>query len=167
MVKTASIGRTTFLRDSRSEENADARRAHGARVVAAARGWIGTPYRHQASLKGVGCDCLGLLRGVWRELYGAEPESLPAYAADWAEAGGTEQLAAAARRHLSELDVPLAEPGDVLLFRWRQHLPAKHAAILVERDRMIHACDGAAVCEVFHAPFWRRRAAFAFRFPAL
>ena len=28
--------------------------------------WIGTPYRHQASLKGVGCDCLGLVRGVWR-----------------------------------------------------------------------------------------------------
>ncbi|MEM1422329.1 MAG: peptidase P60, partial [Pseudomonadota bacterium] len=30
--------------------------------------WIGTPYRHQASLRGVGCDCLGLLRGVWRAL---------------------------------------------------------------------------------------------------
>ena len=33
--------------------------------------WIGTPYRHQASRKGVGCDCLGLVLGVWRELYGA------------------------------------------------------------------------------------------------
>ncbi len=38
-----------------------------ARIVAAARGWIGTPYLHQASLKGVGCDCLGLLRGLYRE----------------------------------------------------------------------------------------------------
>ena len=45
----------------------------GAAIVGAARGWIGTPYRHQASLKGVGCDCLGLLRGVWRELKGEEP----------------------------------------------------------------------------------------------
>ena len=137
---------------------------HGSRVTAAARGWIGTPYRHQASLKGVGCDCLGLLRGVWRELHGAEPEALPAYAADWAETGGAEQLAAAARRHLIELDPIRAEPGDVLLFRWRPHLPAKHAAILVENARMIHAYDGAAVCEVHYAPFWRRRTAFAFRF---
>jgi NlpC/P60 family putative phage cell wall peptidase len=167
MVKAVSIGRTTLLRDSRSEKTADARYVHGMRVVAAARGWTGTPYRHQASLKGVGCDCLVLLRGVWRELYGAEPELLPAYAADWAEAGGTEQLAAAARRHLIEVASHDAEPGDVLLFRWRPHLPAKHAAILVERERMIHAYDGAAVCEVFYAPFWRRRAAFAFRFPAL
>jgi cell wall-associated NlpC family hydrolase len=25
-------------------------------IVAQARSWLGTPYRHQASLKGVGCD---------------------------------------------------------------------------------------------------------------
>ena len=55
-------------------------------VVAEARSWIGTPYQHQASLKGVGCDCLGLVRGVWRALYGEEPEHVPAYSRDWAEA---------------------------------------------------------------------------------
>ena len=43
-------------------------------IVAETRGWIGTPYRHQASLKGVGCDCLGLVRGVWRACVGDEPE---------------------------------------------------------------------------------------------
>jgi NlpC/P60 family putative phage cell wall peptidase len=37
-----------------------------AQIVVATRDWIGTPYQHQASLKGVGCDCLGLVRGVWR-----------------------------------------------------------------------------------------------------
>lgn len=135
------------------------------RVVAEARAWIGTPYRHQASLKGVGCDCLGLVRGVWRALHGAEPEALPAYAPDWAEANGDEKLAAAARRHLIEIAPAGAQAGDVLLFRWRAHLPAKHAAILSAPDRMIHAYDGAAVAEVHFAPFWRRRIAFAFRFP--
>ena len=54
-------------------------------VVGAARGWIGTPYVHQASVRGAGCDCLGLLRGVWREVIGAEPETPPAYTPDWAE----------------------------------------------------------------------------------
>jgi len=61
--------------------------ARGARIVDAARGWIGTPYRHQAACRGAGCDCLGLVRGVWRELVGPEPERLPPYAPDWAEAG--------------------------------------------------------------------------------
>ena len=45
-------------------------------IVAAARGWIGTPYQHQGSLRGVGCDCLGLVRGVWREVIGAEPAAV-------------------------------------------------------------------------------------------
>ena len=40
------------------------------RIIAEARAWIGTPYRHQARCKGVGCDCLGLVRGVWRALHG-------------------------------------------------------------------------------------------------
>ncbi|MBN9249774.1 MAG: hypothetical protein J0I86_04210, partial [Mesorhizobium sp.] len=43
-------------------------------IVAEALSWLGTPYRHQASSKGVGCDCLGLIRGVWRSLYGNELE---------------------------------------------------------------------------------------------
>ena len=45
-----------------------------AAIVAEARGWIGTPYRHQASLKGVGADCIGLVRGVWRAFHGEDPE---------------------------------------------------------------------------------------------
>ncbi len=136
-------------------------------IIAEARAWIGTPYRHQASLKGVGCDCLGLVRGVWRALHGPEPEAAPAYSADWAEAGGTESLAAAAARHLLPLALDEILPGDVLLFRWRAHLPAKHAAILVAADRMVHAHDGAAVAEVWFAPFWKRRLAYAFRFPGV
>jgi NlpC/P60 family putative phage cell wall peptidase len=69
-------------------------------VVAEARSWIGTPYQHQASLKGVGCDCLGLVRGVWRATIGAEPEPMPPYAPDWAEAASGEPLVEAALRHL-------------------------------------------------------------------
>jgi NlpC/P60 family putative phage cell wall peptidase len=137
-----------------------------AAIVAEARAWIGTPYRHQASLKGVGCDCLGLVRGVWRALYGAEPEAAPPYAPDWAEAAAGEPLAEAALRHLVRVD-PAQEfaPGDVLLFRWRAGLAAKHAAIATAPDTMVHAHDGAAVAEVAVAPWWRRRLAYAFRFP--
>ena len=55
-------------------------------IVNAARAWIGTPYLHQASLQGAGTDCLGLLRGIWRDCLGAEPVAVPAYTADWSKA---------------------------------------------------------------------------------
>jgi NlpC/P60 family putative phage cell wall peptidase len=136
-------------------------------IIRLAQSWIGTPYQHQASLKHVGCDCLGLVRGVWRETYGAEPETAPPYTPDWAEAGGTESLANAARRHMIELPPLTFEAGDVLLFRWKPHLPAKHAGIAIDRTRMIHAQDGHAVNEIKLSHWWRKRIAFAFRFPGL
>ncbi len=136
-------------------------------IVAEARAWIGTPYRHQASLKGVGCDCLGLVRGVWRALIGKEPERAPPYAPDWAEAAREERFAQAAARHLVAIERDAFREGDVLLFRWRATFPAKHAAIVTAHDLMVHAHDGAAVAEVFIAPWWWRRLAFAFRFPGV
>jgi NlpC/P60 family putative phage cell wall peptidase len=128
---------------------------------------LGTPYRHQASLKGVGCDCLGLLRGVWRACLGDEPEQAPGYTPDWAEAAGEETLAEAAARHLTAIAVDEAEAGDILLFRWRANLPAKHAAILIATDRFIHAQQGASVATATLTPWWRRRIAFAFRLPGV
>jgi NlpC/P60 family putative phage cell wall peptidase len=136
-------------------------------IVAEARSWIGTPYRHQASLKGVGCDCLGLVRGVWRVVLGAEPEIVPAYAPDWAEASNSETLADAAARHLIAIECAELMPGDLMLFRWRAGFAAKHAAIATAPDLMVHAHDGACVAEVAIAPWWRRRLAFAFRFPGV
>ena len=136
-------------------------------IVAAARGWIGTPYQHQASLQNVGCDCLGLVRGVWRHCLGPEPEPVEPYSPDWAEAGGQERLMQAGLRHFSAADPANIQPGDVLLFRWRSHVPAKHLAIATSPETMIHAHDGACVAEVAIGAWWRRRIAFAFAFPGL
>ena len=136
-------------------------------IVIAARDWIGTPYRHQASLRGVGADCLGLVRGVWRELLGPEPEPVPPYTPDWAEAAGAESLRDAARRHLQECAIGAAGPGDVLLFRMGLGHPAKHCAIISMPGRIIHAYWGRAVCETRLVPWWERRIAGAFQFPGL
>ena len=57
-------------------------------IVGAARAWLGTPYRHRASTPGAGCDCLGLVRGVWRTLYGAEPGAGAHHPAAGGGAGG-------------------------------------------------------------------------------
>ena len=132
-------------------------------AVAEARSWLGTPYQHQASLKGVGCDCLGLVRGVWRSLYGAEPEQPPPYRPDWAEAGGQETLLEAAQRWLLPAGEPV--PGDLLLFRMVEGAPVKHAGIVSAPGRMIHAYWGRAVIESWLGPWWRRRLAASFSFP--
>jgi NlpC/P60 family putative phage cell wall peptidase len=136
------------------------------RIVGLARSWIGTPYHHQASARGVGTDCIGLVRGIWRTLYGAEPQSLPAYTRDWAEATGEETLIEAARRHLIEVAPADIQPGDVLVFRYRAASVAKHAAILATPTTMIHAFEGAPVSEVALSPWWRRRLTAAFAFPS-
>ena len=142
-----------------------------AAALAAARGWLGTPYRHQASREGEGADCLGLVRGVWRALYGTEPEIAPPYSADWAEVGGEETLLAAARRRLIEIPAGQAEPGDVLLFRMSAGAPAKHCAVLSEDAgaewRMIHAYWGRSVVESWMGSWWRRRLVAAFTWPGV
>jgi NlpC/P60 family putative phage cell wall peptidase len=130
-----------------------------------ARRWIGTPYRHQASLIGAGCDCLGLVRGVWRALYGEEPEAAPPYAPDWAGRGGGEMLLNAARRWLAP--VAHAVPGDVLVFRYAPDAPVRHCAILSGGAHMIHAVEGRAVCESALVPWWHRRIAGVFAFPEI
>ena len=141
-------------------------------IVEAARGWIGTPYRHQASKKGVGTDCLGLLRGVWREVVGEEPQRLPPYTPDWAEALGQETLLETARRHMVETPPGAAGPGDVLLFRMGLGTPAKHCAIVSRaagggEGRIIHAYWGRSVCETRLVPWWSRRIAAACAFPGV
>ncbi len=139
-------------------------------IVDAARGWIGTPYVHQASCKGAGCDCLGLLRGIWRELMGSEPETPPPYSPDWAERHRAETLRDAAARHLTPVDPNDASTGDVLLFAFKADLPAKHCALLTTpidnpAPQIIHAHEHLPVAEVALVPGWRRKVRFAFAFP--
>ena len=133
-------------------------------IIAEARTWIGTPYRHQASLKGVGCDCLGLLRGVWRAIHGVEPEMTPAYAPDWAEAGGEERLAAAARRHLTEIDPEDAEPAICALIPLASASAAKPRRFS-PRPPHDPAYEGAAVANLLRSVLCTSRR-ICLRFPA-
>ena len=144
--------------------------AVGLRAVAIARDWIGTPYRHQVSVRGAGTDCLGLLRGVWRTLYGAEPELVPPYTADWSEPAREEILWQAAARHLRALPPTRAPeaPGEVLLFRMRAGAVAKHLGIAAEieaRTSFVHAYAGHGVVESPLSEPWQRRIVARFQFP--
>lgn len=139
-----------------------------ARIVTEARGWIGTPYLHQCATKGAGTDCLGLLRGVWRALYGPELEVVPAYTRDWDEVTTRELLLAAARRLLREKPLGQAAAGDVLVFRMREGRVAKHLGIAAEvgaSPTFIHAYTGHGVMESPLSAPWGRRIVARFEFP--
>lgn len=136
------------------------------RVVEIARSWIGTPYLHQGSLRGVGSDCLGLLCGIWREHCGHEPDGVPAYTPDWSEPSRDEQLWRGLRAQMREVrGVPV--PGEVLLFRMRSGSVAKHigiAASVGQKPSFVHAYRGHGVVESPLSTPWRRRIVARFQF---
>ena len=134
-------------------------------VVATARLWLGTPYHDQASLRGVGCDCLGLARGVWRDMVGVESFPIPPYSRDWGETGSREVLAEGARRMMTEVFIADATPGALVLFRMTPRAIAKHVGILTTSDHFIHSYERLGVVEEVLTPAWTRKIAFAFLFP--
>ena len=134
-------------------------------VVAVAHAWLGTPYHDQASRRGVGCDCLALARGVWREAVGAESFPIPPYSRDWGETGPHEVLADGARRMMQEIALAKLGSGALILFRMAPRAIAKHVGILTTADSFIHSYERLGVIEEGLTPIWRRRIAFAFLFP--
>lgn len=139
-----------------------------ARAVQIGRRWIGTPYHHQASVEGLGCDCLGLLRGIWREILGSEPAPVPFYSFDWGEAQKDEVLLRAATEHLMLKPLSDEQAGDVLLFRMRDGAIAKHLGIQTETEKralFVHAYDRHGVIESPLSAPWRRRIVARFSFP--
>mgnify|MGYP002737543847 CR=1 FL=1 len=139
--------------------------AHPDIVIAAARSWLGTPYHDQASLKGVGCDCLGLARGVWRENVGPQPFPIPPYRRAWGETGPREVLADGARRMMPEIAPSDATPGSLVLFRMMPRAIAKHVGIVTGPDTFLHAYERLGVIEEPLTAAWRRRIAFTLLFP--
>lgn len=141
----------------------------GNEIVLRARDWIGTPYRHQHATRHAGCDCLGLLRGLWREMGGDEPEQIPAYTMDWSETSGEERLWRAAQAYLLPKSGP-PMPGDVLLFRMASGSVAKHLGIqgdIAPVPTFIHAYSGHGVVENALSDPWARRIVARFIFPTL
>lgn len=131
-----------------------------AEALAAARRWIGTPYRHGQAARGAGCDCLGLLRGVWAELYGPAPRPGP-YPQRFVDAAAYEaRLRDACERYLARRKGP-AQAGDVALIAMRRTRPATHLGILSGPETIVHAYSGHAVREDRLHPAWAVRGLWA------
>lgn len=127
--------------------------------VAAARAWLGTPFVHQASCRGAGADCLGLIRGLWRECLGAEPAPVPPYPP------GEGDLLPVLRAHLPP---GTGAAGDILLFAMQPGRPALHLGLVSAPGALfIHAWSGPGVVETRLSAPWARRLVASFGFVPL
>lgn len=131
-------------------------------VLEVARSWIGTPYVLGAALRGAGCDCVGLVRGVWSEFTGKPLPAVPPWRADWAN-DNARPLVLAARQYLVPKDPHEAGPGDVVVLRVHGTREA-HCGILENGDQLIHAMETVGVvCVPFNA--YRPAVAYTASFP--
>lgn len=142
---------------------------HRQAIVQSAEEWIGTPYQHQASVKGLGCDCLGLVRGIWREHVGPEPVALLEYGPSWADVTGVEIFQQALHRYFKPTTIDPIKVGSVILFRMQARSIAKHVAITVgcdgEQPLMIHSYNNRGVVLAPLNTAWLRRSVGQFNFP--
>ena len=87
----------------------------GKQIAAEAEGWLGTPFVWQASVKGAGADCKGLIAGVARGCGRTEGSSVEALAGDYARVVPLAALRAGLARLFD--CVTERQAGDVLLVR--------------------------------------------------
>lgn len=139
-------------------------------VVAEGRSWLLTPYKHQASLKGIGADCIGFIAGVGLALglpgieefrndpafkgYGRDPDP--------------RLMEQACERYLDPIPFDQAGLGDILRMCF-QHDP-RHFAMITALDPtyIIHAysmlsLNLSRVVEHGLGPVWRARVDKAYR----
>ena len=114
----------------------------GRRLVDAAKTWLGTPFHWEASLKGVGCDCRGLLTGIARDLGRPEAETIEANVVGYGKGRirEGELLAGLDRVFVRRPEGSAPEPGDVLAFRIKRRV--QHLALAIGDGRLIHARSG-------------------------
>lgn len=135
-------------------------------IVTQARTWIGTPWRHQGTMKGGGCDCLGLIKGVARDF------NMPQGQADTEKYRGYGRLPnpvtmlEGLAKHLHRIPPEEAGAGDILLFMIEGE--PQHLAILTEEGNIIHAfTHSRKIIEQRIPNNWRRQIMRAYRYPGV
>lgn len=113
-----------------------------AAIVAEARSWLGTPYHHEARVKGRdgGVDCAQLLIGVYAAVGLIPPLDIPHYPPDWHLHRDAERYLGIVLQHAREIQPAFGEgplPGDVVV--WRFGRCFSHGAIVIDWPVVIHA----------------------------
>ena len=140
-------------------------------IITEARSWIGTPYQHQARLKGVGVDCAMMIADICLTLNLITKEQLkmiPPYPATWHVTDDkpilTDLMKEFGCKQINRYDY---QPGDVLVFKVGR-VPS-HLAILTDQNTMIHAQGGTInkVTECSFSASWVKRMVEVYRLPGV
>lgn len=100
-------------------------------ILAEAREWLNTPFHHQASLKGVGTDCGGMVKGTYRNL-GIDTSRAPT---NYARTPANNMMEKVLAEFADKISVP--KPGDIILFTFIRE--PQHLGIYTENGGVIHA----------------------------
>ncbi len=116
----------------------DPRRAF---ILSEAISWIGTPFHHEARVKGAGVDCAMLLAEVYERAGLIGRIEIPHYPPDWHLHRDAERFLERIVAHAREIAGPPNGPdplaGDVALFRYGRCF--SHGAIVSAWPRVVHA----------------------------
>jgi len=134
-------------------------------IRAEALTWTGTPFRHAASLKGVGVDCIHLVEAVLCAVGLVKSQGLlPSYSPDWHLHLRRELLIEGLRQHCDEVEGPY-QVGDILVYRYGR--TASHCGLYIGDGQIIHAAtkdmvrcdrmDGISLANRFVTAFRVRR----------
>lgn len=132
-------------------------------IVHEARLWLGTPFRHQARLRGVGVDCIGVVIGVAHSLHLSDYDCR-----DYAASPNPKTMQALMLEHLDMIPFRSVLPGDILWFRV-VHEP-QHVGIVTEIGpviSMVHAYAKQSISKCVEQPLgklWLPRICGCFRY---
>lgn len=135
-------------------------------IVEEARTWIGTPYQHQCSTKGVATDCVGLIKGLWETVNEDEIEVEP-YSYDWGDSNGHEGLVEQAEKFFVEIPVTQMDVSDIVGIQWKKERVVKHTMILTSKNSAIHSYYKSGVVEVNLNSWWKDKIVKVYRWPHL
>lgn len=140
-------------------------------ILIEARSWVGTPYQHQAMVKGIGVDCVGFIVGVGLAT-GAltiTRQQIKAYSG-YGRLPDPETMGKVIRRHLDPVNPLDVGIGDIAWIAWRLGQPM-HLALIGEHKgsrTLIHALgDIGKVVEHTLNPMWDDRIVSFWRYPRL
>ncbi len=126
-------------------------------------GYIGIPFKTGGTTR-EGCDCVGLVRMVWRERFGRD---LPDYdGAHWSaeiEASSLREAAERYSRLFRRIEAGEERLGDGILIRMRGH--PLHLAMVVTPGWMLHVETETDSCLTeYRTSAWRNRLLGFYRF---
>jgi NlpC/P60 family putative phage cell wall peptidase len=106
-------------------------------VLAEAASWLGTPWHHEAGVKGAGVDCAMLLVRVFAAVGAIAPIDPRPYPIDHMLHSGDERFMGWLQQFADPVTTGDPQPGDVVVYRVGRCY--SHAAIVTQWPDIIHA----------------------------